>query len=109
MLFNASTTPCNLQCSTIVSNLFCCDEIFLPGLFFKNIYAFPREMSTPKSSAALQGCACDAGHPALPSPLLLLLPPSPPLLPLPMLLLLPAALNLLLLLLPKPLQRTGAH
>ena len=35
MLFNASTTPCNLQCSTIVSNLFCCDEIFLPGLFFK--------------------------------------------------------------------------
>ncbi|KAL4419295.1 hypothetical protein ABPG77_001627 [Micractinium sp. CCAP 211/92] len=43
MLFNASTTPCNLQCSTIVSNLFCCDEIFLPGLFFKNIYALPQD------------------------------------------------------------------
>lgn len=43
MLFNASTTPCSFQCSTIVSNLFCCDQIYLPGLFFKNVYAFPRE------------------------------------------------------------------
>ncbi len=55
MLFNASTTPCNLQCSTIVSNLFCCDEIFLPGLFFKNIYALPRETRGPKRFTAKHG------------------------------------------------------
>ncbi|KAL4440540.1 hypothetical protein ABPG75_003541 [Micractinium tetrahymenae] len=43
MLFNSSTTPCNLQCSTIVGNLFCCDNVYLPGLFFKNVYAFPQD------------------------------------------------------------------
>lgn len=46
MLFNASTMPCSFQCSTIVSNLFCCDQIYLPGLFFKNVYAFPQDRGT---------------------------------------------------------------